>query len=111
MATLAAGDQGRRDLEAELSMQAGDGGLERRYVKDMDAAALGQMIKVEWAKMPKIKLHPGMSDTELNRLKGKAKLIQKIALARRFIKSLARVAAHGRACGHRGFGSSLVRRE
>lgn len=87
-ATLAAGDQGRRDLAAELLMQADDGGLERRYVKDMDAAALGHMIKVEWAKMPKIKLHPGMSDTEFNRLKSKTKVIERIGLARRFIKIL-----------------------
>lgn len=90
-AALASGDQGRRDLAAELSTQDDDGGLQRRCVKDMDAASLGHMIKVEWAKMPKIELHPGMSDAEVNRFRSKTKVIEKIVLARRFIKILEEV--------------------
>jgi hypothetical protein len=75
LASLAAGDQGRRDLAAELSMQADDGGLERRYIADMDHGSLGEMIKVEWAKMPKTKLRPGMSEAEVRRMKQDTRLI------------------------------------
>ena len=82
------GNQGRRDLAAELQMQSTDGGLQRRVVEDMDAAALGQMIRVEWATMPKLNLRPGMPEDEFDRLRKYSKVIEKIAHARRVIRIL-----------------------
>ena len=82
------GNQGRRDLAAELQMQPTDGGLQRRVVEDMDAAALSQMIRVEWAMMPKLNLRPGMPEDEFDRLRKSSKVIDKIAHARRVIQIL-----------------------
>jgi hypothetical protein len=87
-ASLMTGNQGRRDLAAELQMQIDDGGLQRRIVQHMDAAALRQMIRVEWATMPKLNLRPGMPAEEFNRLRKNSKVIEKIAYARRVIQIL-----------------------
>jgi hypothetical protein len=87
-ASLMTGNQGRRDLAAELQMQSDDGGLQRRVVEHMDAAALRQMIRVEWATMPKLNLRPGMPADEFDRLRKNSKVIEKIAYARRVIQIL-----------------------
>jgi Primase C terminal 2 (PriCT-2) len=82
------GNQGRRDLAAELQMQIDDGGLQRRVVEDMDIAAIRRMIRVEWATMPKLGLRPGMPPDEFDRLKKNSKLVEKIAYARHVIQIL-----------------------
>jgi hypothetical protein len=87
-ASLAAGNQGRRDLAAELQMQSEDGGLQRCVVEHMEVAALHRMIRVEWATMPKLNLRPGMPADEFDRLRKNTKVIEKIAYARRVIQIL-----------------------
>jgi hypothetical protein len=82
------GNQGRRDLAAELQMQSDDGGLERRVIEHMEVPALRQMIRVEWATMPKLNLRPGMPAGEFDLLRKNSKLIEKIAYARRVIQIL-----------------------
>jgi hypothetical protein len=87
-ASLLTGNQGRRDLAAELQMQSEDGGLQRRVVEHMDTAALRRMIRVEWATMPKLNLRPGMPMDEFDQLRKNSKAIEKIAYARRVIQIL-----------------------
>jgi hypothetical protein len=87
-ASLSTGNQGRRDLAAELQMQSEDGGLQRRIVEHMDTTALRRMIRVEWATMPKLALRPGMPADEFDRLRKNSKVIEKIAYARRVIQIL-----------------------
>jgi hypothetical protein len=87
-AGLMTGNQGRRDLAAELQMQIDDGGLQRCVIEHMDAAAIGQMIRVEWATMPKLNLRPGMPADEFDRLRKNSRVIEKIAYARRIIQIL-----------------------
>jgi hypothetical protein len=87
-ASLAIGNQGRRDLAAELQMQSDDGGLQRRIVEHMEVGALHRMIRVEWATMPKLSLRPGMPMDEFDRLRKNTKVIEKIAFARRVIQIL-----------------------
>jgi hypothetical protein len=87
-ASLMTGNQGRRDLAAELQMQSDDGGLQRRIVEHMEVGALHQMIRVEWATMPKLSLRPGMPADEFDRLRKNSRVIEKIAYARRVIQIL-----------------------
>lgn len=87
-ASLMNGNQGRRDLAAELQMQSEDGGLRRRIVEQMDSVALRQMIRVEWAAMPTLTLRPGMPADEFDQLRKNSKTIEKIAYARRIIQIL-----------------------
>jgi Bifunctional DNA primase/polymerase, N-terminal/Primase C terminal 2 (PriCT-2) len=87
-ASLATGNQGRRDLAAELQMQIDDGGLQRSVIEHMNIVALRRMIRVEWATMPKLSLRPGMPPDEFDRLRKNGKLIEKIAYARRVIQIL-----------------------
>jgi Bifunctional DNA primase/polymerase, N-terminal/Primase C terminal 2 (PriCT-2) len=87
-ASLVTGNQGRRDLAAELQMQSENGGLQRRVVEHMDIAALRRMIRVEWATMPKLNLRPGMPMDEFDQLRKNSKVIEKIAYARRVIQIL-----------------------
>jgi hypothetical protein len=87
-ASLATGNQGRRDLAAELQMQSEDGGVQRRVVEHMDIAALRRMIRVEWATMPKLNLRPGMPMDEFDRLRKNSRVIEKIAYARHVIQIL-----------------------
>jgi hypothetical protein len=46
------------------------------------------MIKVEWARLPKTELRPGMSEAEVNRLKKDTRQIERIRLGRRVIRLL-----------------------
>jgi hypothetical protein len=87
-ASLMTGNQGRRDLAAELQMQSDDGGLQRRIVEHMEVGALHRMIRVEWATMPKLSLRPGMPADEFDRLRKNSRVIEKIAYARRVIQIL-----------------------
>jgi len=81
------GPKGRRGLGDQLALQPDDGGVQRRYTAGMTSGALTRLIREEWAHMPKLDMHPGMSAAELKRV-ATGKTMERILHARRCIRHL-----------------------
>jgi hypothetical protein len=88
LARLGNASKVRGALVYRLLMQTEDGGLQRRHIEQMTTNELTEMIRSEWASLPKVRLRPGMTSTQVARLKQDESTIQEISDGRIFIDIL-----------------------
>jgi hypothetical protein len=78
-------DSMRDLLGRRLLQQEEDGGIERQHLSFLSIKDCDRAVHLEWHFLPKLEMHPGMTDKEIRKLAKNEDLIADIRLTRRMV--------------------------